>query len=309
MDGRYSIATVAQLVGAPVDTLRTWERRYGVVSPERSAGGQRRYTSSDVERLRLVRALVVTYGERISMVATLPTEELEARLELLSSVAPSAPAHDAPAPVAAGPVRVAVRRSGPTTQLGGASCSGVGIELVECADPDPEDFDVLLIGPGDRLTPAELGEMRHTHGYPPTVLLYTFLPEAERAELSGPAVRLVSTPRPASELRQAIVDFFLAYGAIQGASESTPGPTRFTDDQLDRMSESHSDLACACPNHTARIVQALVAFEHYSLQCANDTPADAAVHTALAEGTARARAEMEGILMAVCEHDGLSLTP
>src|SRR3954466_6615902 len=40
--------------------LRAWERRYDVLSPARSAGGQRLYTDADVERVRQVRRLVET---------------------------------------------------------------------------------------------------------------------------------------------------------------------------------------------------------------------------------------------------------
>ncbi len=35
-------------------TLRNWEERYGVVAPQRSAGGHRLYSRLDVERLRFV---------------------------------------------------------------------------------------------------------------------------------------------------------------------------------------------------------------------------------------------------------------
>src|SRR3954452_24864387 len=42
--------------------LRAWERRYDVLSPARSAGGQRLYTDADVERVRQVRRLVEAGG-------------------------------------------------------------------------------------------------------------------------------------------------------------------------------------------------------------------------------------------------------
>lgn len=50
----YSIGAVAGMVGTPAATLRTWEERYGVVHPVRSAGGQRLYSREDVERLRFI---------------------------------------------------------------------------------------------------------------------------------------------------------------------------------------------------------------------------------------------------------------
>jgi DNA-binding transcriptional MerR regulator len=40
------------MVGVPPATIRTWEERYGLVEPVRSAGGHRLYTRGDVERLR-----------------------------------------------------------------------------------------------------------------------------------------------------------------------------------------------------------------------------------------------------------------
>jgi DNA-binding transcriptional MerR regulator len=50
----YSIGAVAQMVGVPPATLRTWEERYRIVEPVRSEGGHRLYSRVDVERLRFV---------------------------------------------------------------------------------------------------------------------------------------------------------------------------------------------------------------------------------------------------------------
>lgn len=49
---------VADLTGVLDTTLRVWERRYGVVEPERSPGGYRLYTADQVARLRRMAALV-----------------------------------------------------------------------------------------------------------------------------------------------------------------------------------------------------------------------------------------------------------
>ena len=50
----YSIGAVARMVRVPPATLRTWEERYAVVRPVRSAGGHRLYSRMDVESLRFV---------------------------------------------------------------------------------------------------------------------------------------------------------------------------------------------------------------------------------------------------------------
>jgi DNA-binding transcriptional MerR regulator len=51
----FSIGAVARVLGIPVATLRTWEDRYGVVVPERSAGGHRLYSRRQLEWLRFLR--------------------------------------------------------------------------------------------------------------------------------------------------------------------------------------------------------------------------------------------------------------
>lgn len=54
----YTVKAVAARTGVPSATLRAWERRYGVVTPRRSAGGYRLYSEADVARIQRVRALV-----------------------------------------------------------------------------------------------------------------------------------------------------------------------------------------------------------------------------------------------------------
>jgi methanogenic corrinoid protein MtbC1 len=56
--------------------LRVWERRYGVVEPRRSTGGQRVYSDSDIERLSLLQR-ATQGGHGISHVASLSRSRLE----------------------------------------------------------------------------------------------------------------------------------------------------------------------------------------------------------------------------------------
>jgi methanogenic corrinoid protein MtbC1 len=54
----FTIKQAAQVVGVPEPTLRTWERRYGVVAPERSATGYRVYDARAIATLTAMRRLV-----------------------------------------------------------------------------------------------------------------------------------------------------------------------------------------------------------------------------------------------------------
>jgi DNA-binding transcriptional MerR regulator len=64
-DAGLAIGSLARRTGVPVDTLRAWERRYGVLRPTRTEGGQRRYGNEDVERVLWLAARVAE-GQRIS---------------------------------------------------------------------------------------------------------------------------------------------------------------------------------------------------------------------------------------------------
>lgn len=56
-EGRFRIAAVAELTGIPEPTLRAWERRYGIPTPERTASGYRLYGGEEIALLRSMREL------------------------------------------------------------------------------------------------------------------------------------------------------------------------------------------------------------------------------------------------------------
>jgi len=51
----YSIGAVERMLDIPAATIRNWEDRYGLVTPERSNGGHRLYTREQLEQLRFVK--------------------------------------------------------------------------------------------------------------------------------------------------------------------------------------------------------------------------------------------------------------
>jgi DNA-binding transcriptional MerR regulator len=54
----YSIGAVARMLDVPTTTLRAWEERYGVITPERSHGAQRLYSRGQIEHLRFIKAQI-----------------------------------------------------------------------------------------------------------------------------------------------------------------------------------------------------------------------------------------------------------
>jgi DNA-binding transcriptional MerR regulator/methylmalonyl-CoA mutase cobalamin-binding subunit len=54
----YNIKQAAARAGVSVPVLRAWERRYGIVHPERTASGYRQFDEAAVERIKAMRALI-----------------------------------------------------------------------------------------------------------------------------------------------------------------------------------------------------------------------------------------------------------
>jgi MerR family transcriptional regulator, light-induced transcriptional regulator len=65
---RFPIRTVATLTGVKAITLRAWERRYGLIRPERTRKGHRLYTHGDIEKIRRILTLL-DRGIQISRVS------------------------------------------------------------------------------------------------------------------------------------------------------------------------------------------------------------------------------------------------
>ena len=48
----YNLKAVVQETGLKPDTLRAWERRYGIPEPDRTGGGHRLYSQHDINTLK-----------------------------------------------------------------------------------------------------------------------------------------------------------------------------------------------------------------------------------------------------------------
>ncbi|RKH61847.1 MerR family transcriptional regulator [Corallococcus aberystwythensis] len=83
----YRIHIAAELSGVRVELIRAWERRYGVLVPERTPAGYRVYTDRDVALLKRLKALT-DEGVAISEAAKL-LPQLRAELDV-----PSLPVFD-----------------------------------------------------------------------------------------------------------------------------------------------------------------------------------------------------------------------
>ena len=94
-DAQLTIGALSRATGVPIETLRTWERRYGVPVADRTASGHRRYTLGTVERIRLV-TRVLELGHRPSTALAADVEALRAILAQAGAPQPPPDAGESP---------------------------------------------------------------------------------------------------------------------------------------------------------------------------------------------------------------------
>jgi len=98
--GKLSIGSLARATGVPVETLRTWEQRYGYPVADRKPSGHRVYALSNVPRLRRI-ADAIARGHRASAVVG----ATDADLDRLLSVTADPPS---PGPVPVNPAETSI---------------------------------------------------------------------------------------------------------------------------------------------------------------------------------------------------------
>lgn len=77
---RFTIRAASALTGINQNTLRAWERRHGLIQPERTPKGYRLYTDEDIERLRMIQR-AIQEGVSVGRVRTyLETDGVAERL-------------------------------------------------------------------------------------------------------------------------------------------------------------------------------------------------------------------------------------
>ena len=79
MKKEFGINVISTACGVMPHTIRTWEKRYQVFTPERSEGGQRLYNESDFAKAKLIVALI-EQGHTISSLARHSLQDLRSFL-------------------------------------------------------------------------------------------------------------------------------------------------------------------------------------------------------------------------------------
>lgn len=306
-----------------------WEKRHGVVAPQRSESGRRLYSEEDVRRLTLLKNLS-DRGQAIRKTSSLSIDELEQRL--LESTAKDRRTRNRPGGsvkagsgcrvIAVGEHLCETLRSA-EAGLKGATIVAEFADLGAAEDAKATEQAELLLIECPALFADTVNRVQHLIDETDAVraiVIYLYSQSQTLAALKDrpgriTAIRAPITPR---ELQIACAaDIALANRSARRALENAPGvraavddqiPERqFTDLQLAKISQISTAIECECPHHLATLLSALVGFENYSAECENRNEADAEMHRYLHRMSAHARATIEDSLGVLVEFEGIDL--
>ena len=304
---QYRSGVAARLAGLPVETLRVWERRYGISDTGRSAHGQRLYSEDQVRRLRLMKQLV-DQGHPIGALAKLQLEQL-GQFALVPE--PGEPLQ---------PMRLALMGTALARRLavGGRELLALDIvahfqNLDEVAATWPGTGAQLLlmeISELDEGVVPAIGALRQKLGMA-VVVLYRFGASATIRQLRAQGCLVARVPNDVAEIvllcQAALAALPLAQAQLARQRPAAPAPRRFDDRALAELAAASSTVHCECPRHLTEILLMINSFERYSEQCSSRNVADALLHEQLGRAAATARMVLEEALLRLARAEALPL--
>ena len=296
----FGIGTVARITGLKPDTLRVWERRYGLGASHKSPTGRRQYTQSDVEHLQLVAALVAS-GTRIGEIAGSGRKTLEVMLRNREHGGNRAVPEPKPKVVFVGEAlcdwleehqgclanvdaRLARTSAAGIAEEALAELAPVDCLIVECAALSSAQLE-LLEQLRQKLQPSRL------------VVTYRMCNERWLKQLEGRDIRAMEFPpetaQLAFEMNSCVAEMHTSQGETNVGELISAKPRRYTERELSAARQLQSKVGCECPRHLADLIRALADFEEYSSNCSVENWRDAAVHATMYAYAGQARWLME----------------
>jgi DNA-binding transcriptional MerR regulator len=308
----FRIGAASRITGIPVDTLRIWERRYGVVTPERSKGADRLYKQEDIKRLGLLKKLV-DRGHSIGSIAGLSDTALEKQLEIhekeaLTSKMPL-PEHRVLRIAVLGdilPLRLKHEFADPDLDFLGLHRSTSGFE--NTIAEHQVDLIILEYPAIHSDTAREIRKLFRQSGARHAIVIYGFTSKTILESLAPGQFTLLQAPVSLSLLHLEIKRLIHAAEPVlpdKNQTTKAAPPRMFTSQGLVNAANASDTLKCECPQHLSNIIQQLIQFEIYSAECENRTPRDAEIHALLKNTTGHARAMMESALKHLLETEGI----
>jgi len=314
----FKTGVAAHIVGMPANTLRVWERRYGLKCSQLDGQGHRLYSADDVQRIAALRQLTLQ-GHAIGVVAGLSQDALRDLLSTQDQVREVAQAMAQPALrprqllVVGAALATRISRAAPRRQLRVAdSASDLTAALAAPRPTGAARPDALLLHLPSLHLPQVEDLAAAALALPRVGVVYGYSnSEALRrcAELGIPCWRdthndrsLVgwileglAAPRRASPTPAA--------APSQAAAAAPPTPPQYDESTLADWATRRTAVACECPSHVAELLLRLQQFEAYSADCEHRDDRDRHLHEQLHRLAGSARVLFEGAMQLLAEHE------
>lgn len=302
----YRSGAAARLAGVPVETLRVWERRYGLTEPARSARGQRQYSLEDVRRLGLIKQLVDA-GNAIGALAHLNLAQL---LAMLSVGAQKANVQGWLKVSLVGTLlRPVLMHYFAQTKL------SLVQTVLDVQQLQPTHTDVLVLELGEVTAVDEhiLKMAQQACEATAVLILYRFASNQLIAQLRLAGFHVARMTTDVLEIEH-LCRLAISEQPQRSEKNHTPPaqvlssniPQRLLNDEhLMHIAQAAASVQCECPRHLVDLLQMLTSFERYSAQCENCNIDDAALHRDLHHTAAQARSALEQALVRVAQFEGI----
>lgn len=313
----FKTGVVAHIVGMPANTMRVWERRYGLKCSQIDDHGHRLYSADDVQRIAALRQLTLQ-GHAIGIVAKRTPEELRDLLATQDQVREVAQAMAEPARpvrqllVVGAALATRINRAAPRRQLRIAATLNALPEARAARTADAAQADALLLHLPSLHTQQveEVAAAAAALTLPRVLVVYGY----SNSQALRRCAELGVQPWRDTHNDRGLVSWILdSLGASGPAPAPTPlpadsdvapvAPPQYDAATLADWSTRKTDIACECPAHIAELLLRVQQFEAYSAGCEHRSDEDRQLHEQLHRLAGRARLLFERAMQLLAEHE------
>ncbi len=318
----FKTGVAAHIVGMPANTLRVWERRYGLQCQHVDEHGHRLYSAEDVQRIASLRQLTIQ-GHAIGAVAGLSQSDLRDLLSTQDEVREVAQSLAQPVRppqqllVVGAALATRIRRAASRRQLRiAATLNTLPVEALpaEAAHPDA----VLLQLPSMHVQQVDdIAAAAQSLGLRRVLLVYGY----SNSQALRRCAELGFQPWRDTHNDRGLVNWIVDSTGMPRAPQSpatAPGPgealpamspPQYDEATLADLSSRATSVACECPAHVAELLLRLQQFEAYSADCEHRNDQDRRLHEQLHHLAGAARMLLERGLHLLAEHEQDLLHP
>ncbi|MEH6568489.1 MAG: MerR family transcriptional regulator [Halioglobus sp.] len=304
----YSIGTVSRLTGIKADTLRIWERRYGLGATKKSTGGRREYTQSDLEHLQIIAALR-TQGTRIGDICNLDRKTLELMLRCSHSHGTATLPKLRPRVLFIGEDLAdwLDLHPGYLAKVSAFISRTSAEAIISAPETRQPGYDAVFVQCStiDHSTVIELENLRRVTGANQLVACATSVSSAWLNELKRIDVTMLSLPpnpgKLGTEINRSVIDLARNLGDSDTGELANAKPRQFSDRQLEQAWSIETTQASISPTQLSQLIKELNTFELLSSECPVDNWQESAVNSCVYAYTNQARWLMEKAMQAVLE--------